>query len=80
MDFDNLLIIGSETDGCQGNDIVKFANLQYHNKIFFTKKKYDIKCTYYIEAFNKKYFTNLYAFAHIGYRGIWNNIFKHKNR
>ncbi len=80
IDFDNLLIIGSETDGCQKEDIEKFANLTYHNKIFFTKNRYDLNCTYYLKAFNKKQFTNLYAFAHLGYRGIWNNLFKHTNR
>ena len=77
MDYDNLLIIGSEVDGCKKDDIVEFSNLQYHNKIFFTKNIYNLNCTYYLKAFNNKHFTNLYAFAHLGYIGIWNNIFKH---
>lgn len=78
MDFNNLLIIGSETDSCSLEDIVNFSKLPYKNKIFFTKLNYSIYSAYCLQIFKSGKFTNLYAFAHCGYKLIWEYIYKSK--
>ena len=39
VSFKKLLVIGSEVDHCNNNDIVRFMNLNYEDKLFLGKKK-----------------------------------------
>lgn len=43
INFDNIFIVFSDRDGCSLDDIKRFDNLSYKNKVFISVKKYDIK-------------------------------------
>lgn len=59
VNFEKLIIKFNDQNGCTQNDIDRFMNLEYKNKLFFTTKKWkNINKKYTIKVFqlfNKKY-------------------------
>lgn len=50
-----MFLILVETDGCTYNDLVRFNNLNYPNKVALTHIPYpDIKCAFQIKGYEKK--------------------------
>ena len=48
-------MIVTEQDGCSHEDLMRFDNLLYKNKIAFTTKKYsDIRCSYAAEGYENQ--------------------------
>lgn len=41
INWNNVYVLMIERDGCTFNDLKRFDNLPYKNKVVFTKKKYD---------------------------------------
>lgn len=53
INWDNLIIIGSEQNLCTPKDIIAFNNLPYKKKIFFSTKAYpDLDCVCCLEEFS----------------------------
>lgn len=51
---DKMFFILVETDGCTYDDLLKFDNLSYKNKVALTHKFYpNIKCSYKIKGYEK---------------------------
>lgn len=54
INYDNLFVLGVETDGCTYETLKKFDQLPYKNKVIFTHKFYpEFKSAYYIKGFEK---------------------------
>ncbi|MFR1912761.1 MAG: DUF1919 domain-containing protein [Intestinibacter bartlettii] len=52
INYNNLFIMSTDRDGCTYDQIKKFNNLPYKNKIMFTHKPYpEFESCYYIEGF-----------------------------
>jgi len=66
----NLLIVGSEQDGCIDHHVDRFMNLQFKNKIFLgrRKRKYKNPGYHYVKFLNSKRFKNLYVQSHFAYK------------
>ena len=55
INYNNLFILFSDRDGCTKDDLIKFDELPYKNKIVFTNREYtDIKSAFYIRGFEKE--------------------------
>ena len=68
INWDDLLVVGSEVDECTKEDVENFVSLPYERKYFFARKKYDdimSDCIYHVPEMNRKSFTNLHAQAHL---------------
>lgn len=54
INYDNLFVLGVETDGCTYETLKKFDQLPYKNKVIFTHKSYpEFKSAYYIKGFEE---------------------------
>ena len=54
INYDNLFVLGVETDGCTYETLKKFDQLPYKNKVIFTHKYYpEFKSAYYIKGFEE---------------------------
>ena len=55
INWDNLLLIGSERDGCSYETLERFDRLPYENKVILTRVRYpEISSAYCIEGFEAK--------------------------
>ncbi len=55
INWDNLLLIGSERDGCSYETLERFDRLPYENKVILTRVRYpEISSAYCIEGFEEK--------------------------
>lgn len=55
INISKIFLILVETDGCTYNDLVRFDNLNYPNKVALTHIPYpDIKCAFQIKGYEKK--------------------------
>ena len=55
INWDNLLLIGSERDGCSYETLERFDRLPYENKVILTRVRYpEISSAYCIEGLEKK--------------------------
>lgn len=55
INYDNLLFMLTEREGCSIEDMIKFDNLPIKNKVIFTHKKYPfLKSSFYIRGFEKQ--------------------------
>lgn len=52
LDTSNLIFVMSERDGCTPQLVEEFDKLDHTNKVCFTNKKYNLKSTVYLKAFN----------------------------
>ncbi len=65
---ENMYIIMTDRDGCTYEDIKRFDDLKYKNKVIFTNKEYkEIKSSYYIHGFEDK--------SSVGILSNYQNIF-----
>ena len=68
INWDDLLVVGSEVDECTKEDVENFVSLPYERKYFFVRNKYDdvmSDCIYHVPEMNRKSFTNLHAQAQL---------------
>lgn len=67
----DMLVIGSEVDGCTHEDVERFCLLPYERKLFITRRDYSREIPsrqlLYRKTLNSKRYTNLYDLAHICY-------------
>lgn len=71
VDFNNLIVFGSEMDLCTKKDIEAFDKLNFEKKFFFTCRPYDIGSTIYLSEFNDKPVVgDPYEKGHVLYRGL----------
>lgn len=69
VDYNNLLFIGSEQNGCTEDDIKAFDSLPTNRKIFFSSKPYKYDCVVYIKEFSELgHAGDPYKQGHIYYR------------
>lgn len=73
LNFDDLIVIGTEQNGCTEKDIIDFCQLPYKRKLFICKNKYPnitSPCLFYAKAMSRDGFTDLYDMAHVCYRRL----------
>lgn len=70
IQMNNMIIIGSEVDGCTNQHVDRFMKLRYHKMLFLGRKKrhYDNPGYHYVKLLNSKRFKNLYSQAHFVYK------------
>ena len=51
MNYDNILLIGSEQNGCTAEDVKAFDAIPYPRKLYFCSKPYPYKSVVYIKEF-----------------------------
>lgn len=69
VNFNRILFIGMEQNGCTEDDIKKFDSIPYEGKLFFTCKPYPYKSVIFVKEFsNKDQVGDPYKQAHIFYK------------
>lgn len=69
VNYDNLLLIGSEQNGCTEEDVKAFDDIPYPKKLYFCSKPYPYKCVVYIKEFAELgHAGDPYKQGHIYYR------------
>ena len=70
IQMNNMIIIGSEVDGCTDQHVDSFMKLHYSNMLFLGRKKrfYKESGYHYVKLLNSKRFKNLYAQAHFVFK------------
>lgn len=70
VNWNDIYVIGSEVDGCTEKDIIDFLSLPYSQKIFMSKRDYQIADgnLFVEEKMGKEDFTNLYSRAELLYK------------
>jgi len=75
INFENLIILGTELDLCSQTDIQDFNNLNFSKKHFFTRNEYNLASTIYIEKFkNNLKIGDPYQSGHVLYKHLARNI------
>ncbi|MCR4769935.1 MAG: DUF1919 domain-containing protein [Bacteroidaceae bacterium] len=73
VNYDNLLLIGSEQNGCTEKDVKAFDDIPYKRKLYFCSKPYPYKSTIYIKEFAKiGHAGDPYKQGHIYYKYLVN--------
>lgn len=54
VNFDNMLLIGMEQNGCTEEDIKRFDSIPYPAKIYFTSRPYPYKSVIFVKEFEGK--------------------------
>lgn len=77
VDFNNLIVMGTELDLCTDEDIKAFDRLSFEKKYFFTRKPHALPSTIYIKEFehNEK-IGDPYRSGHILYKHLAQKISK----
>lgn len=66
INWDDMIVVGSEVDWCKRADVEAFLGLPYLRKWFFSRCKYDDIIDdnlYHVREMNRRSFTNLHAEA-----------------
>lgn len=76
VNFKDLVIIGTEQDGCTEADIRAFESLDYGKKFFFTRKNYNLPSNIFIKEFERDAgIGDPYKSGHILYKNLAKKIY-----
>ncbi|GEO06002.1 hypothetical protein AAE02nite_36660 [Adhaeribacter aerolatus] len=71
VDFDKLVVVGTELDQCTEKDIRDFDRMNFERKFFFTRKDYNLPSTIYIKDFEHNVkIGDPYRSGHILYKSL----------